>query len=84
MKAKVKYETKFGFQFTSQTNVPRALAVISASLDEDVELARTCFICDNILGEDLEQDAVICLDCLKNEDAFDLYKMKFAKLMETV
>lgn len=79
----MKYDTKFGFQFNSQTNIPRALAIISNALNTNVEIATTCFICENVLEED-NADATICSACLKNEDAFDLYKMKFAKLMESV
>ncbi|HVB12925.1 MAG TPA: hypothetical protein VNE86_07310 [Nitrososphaerales archaeon] len=83
MKAKVKYDTKFGFQFTSATNIPRAIAVLSNALGVEVDLSRSCFICDNALDEDSSPDATICQSCLENKDAFDLYKMKFAKLMET-
>ncbi len=83
MKAKVKYDTKFGFQFTSATNVQRALSVISSALGQDVELARSCFICDNPLDDEASPDASICALCLENENAFDLYRMRFARLMET-
>ena len=81
MKAKVKYDSKFGFQFTSATNVQRALSVISSALHDDVEIATSCFICDDQLDESAE--STICSSCLGNEDALDLYMMKFAKLMET-
>jgi hypothetical protein len=85
MKARVKYDTKFGFQFTSATNVLRAAAILSAALGEDVELSKTCFICDNTIDEGEEYlDATVCSECLKNENALDLYVMKFAKLMESV
>ncbi|MGI0090223.1 MAG: hypothetical protein ACREBS_00805 [Nitrososphaerales archaeon] len=84
MKAKVKYDTKFGFQFTSSTNIPRALSVLSSALGEEVDVAKSCFVCDSTLGEDAPQDANICTSCQKNEDAYELYVMKFAKLMETV
>ena len=84
MKAKVMYDTKFGFQFTSATNVSRALSVLTTALHEDVEIATSCFICDNPLDEEVPVDSTICSACQKNENAFDLYKMKFAKLMETV
>ena len=79
MKAKVKYDTKFGFQFTSSTNIPRALSIITQAIGEEAEVARSCFICDN----PIEEEATICRTCIANEDAFDLYQMKFAKLMET-
>ncbi len=83
MKAKVKYDTKFGFQFTSATNVPRALSVLTTALHEDVEIAASCFICDNPLDEEASAGSTICSACQGNDDAFDLYMMKFAKLMET-
>src|SRR5208283_328359 len=83
MKAKVKYDTKFGFQFTSATNVPRALSVLTIALHEDVEIATSCFICDSPLDDELSRDSTICSACQGNESAFDLYRMKFAKLMET-
>ncbi|MDG6922620.1 MAG: hypothetical protein JRN67_04920 [Nitrososphaerota archaeon] len=81
MKAKVKYDSKFGFQFTSATNIPRALAIISDATGQEAELARSCFICDNPIDED---EATICGSCIANENAYDLYQMKFARLMETV
>jgi predicted nucleic acid-binding Zn ribbon protein len=85
MKARVKYDTKFGFQFTSATNIPRATAVLSTALREEVKLSKTCFICDNAIEEDEEfSDATLCSECLKNENTLDLYTMKFAKLMESV
>lgn len=83
MKAKVMYDTKFGFQFTSQTNVTRAMAILSSSLGEDVELASVCFVCGNPL-EDATKQALICQDCQEKDSAYDLYVMKFAKLMERI
>ena len=82
MRAKVKYDTKFGFQFTSSTNVQRALSILSNALGEEVEVSRSCFICDNPLKES-DENQTICSDCLSGDDAYDLYVMKFAKLMET-
>ena len=84
MKAKVMYDAKFGFQFTTATNVPRALSVLTTALHEDAQIATSCFICDNPLDEEVSVDSAICTACQKDEDAFDLYKLKFAKLMETV
>ena len=87
MKAKVKRDAKFGFKFASDTNTARALSILSAALDEPVELARTCFLCDNAIEDESEllgYESSMCSNCVKNEDAYDLYVMKFAKLMETV
>jgi hypothetical protein len=85
MKAKVKRDSKFGFKFSSDTNTSRALAVLSSALDEPVELARSCFLCDNPIeeAEFAGFETSLCPGCVKNEDAYDLYVMKFAKLMET-
>jgi hypothetical protein len=83
MKAKVKRDTRLGFCFTSETNVPRALSVLSTALDEQVELARSCFICDKPLDESLSESDTICKECASGEDSYDIYVMKFAKLMET-
>lgn len=45
---------------------------------------KKCFICDAPLPEDEEsgERRVICSRCEEDEHAFDLYRMKFAKLME--
>lgn len=83
MNAKVKYDAKYGFQFTSATNSQRAISVLSSALEEEVHITRTCFICDRTMDESIEE-ATICTECEDNESAFDLYKMKFAKLMESV
>ncbi|MDA4130595.1 MAG: hypothetical protein OK457_07470 [Thaumarchaeota archaeon] len=87
MKARVKRDSKFGFKFSSETNVTRALSVLSTALDEKFELARSCFVCDNPIEDQEEsqgQESSLCSACTKNEDAYDLYMMKFAKLMENV
>ena len=87
MKAKVKRDPKFGFKFVSDTNTGRALSILSGSLEEPVELARSCFLCDNPIEDEMEfagYETSLCSNCVKNEDAYDLYIMKFAKLMETV
>lgn len=39
-----------------------------------------CFICNSPLTE----ESTVCKKCTENEDAYDMYKMEFAKLMETV
>jgi hypothetical protein len=88
MRAKVENDKKFGFRFTSETNIPRALSILSSTLEEPVELARSCFICDNPLegsvDSSLDQEGSICKDCESSPDSYDIYVMKFAKLMETV
>jgi hypothetical protein len=86
MKAKVKQDKKFGFKITSETNMSRALSILSAALDEPVEVARSCFLCDGPIEEEAEvgvSESSLCGNCVRNEDAYDLYVMKFAKLMET-
>ena len=84
MKAKVKRDSRLGFCFTSETNVPRALSVLSVALDEPVELAKSCFICDKPLDESRAELGSICKECASGPDSYDVYVMKFAKLMETV
>jgi len=84
MKAKVKRDARLGFSLTSQTNVPRALSILSAALNETVELAKSCFICDRPLDEATTETNSICAECLAGPDSYDIYVMKFAKLMETV
>jgi len=86
MKAKVKRDPRLGFRLTSETNVSRALTILSNVLDEPVELAKACFICNGPLEEESESGSgrTICKACEGNSDAYDLYVMKFAKLMETV
>jgi len=86
MKAKVKRDPRLGFRITSETNVSRALTILSNVFDEPVEVAKACFICNGALEEDSESGyaRTICKTCQENSDAFDLYVMKFAKLMEIV
>ena len=84
MKAKVKHDSRMGFCLTAETNVPRALTLLSSALDEQVELARSCFICDKPLEESDSEVTIrsICKDCQSGSDSYDIYVMKFAKLME--
>jgi hypothetical protein len=83
MRAKVKHESRMGFCLTSETNVPRALAILTNIMNEPVELARSCFICDKPLEEVKEEGSSICGECASDPDSYDIYVMKFAKLMET-
>ena len=83
MKAKVKRDSRLGFCFTSETNVPRALATLTLALNEPVELARSCFLCDKPLEESVEENSTLCKECASSSDSYDIYVMKFAKLMET-
>ncbi len=85
MKAKVKQDKKFGFKITSETNLNRALSILSEALNEPVEVARSCFLCDGPIDDDPHAgfETSLCSGCIKNEDTYDLYVMKFAKLMET-
>ena len=88
MRSKVKYDSKFGFMFTSTTNLERALSIISSALNEQVLITSACFICEGPLegGDDAEgnSSATICLSCQGNEDALDLYRMRFVKLLESL
>ena len=80
MKAKVRRDARLGFSFTAETNVARALSVLTNALNEPVELARACFIC----GSPLDSERyTICQECEAGNDSYDIYVMKFAKLMET-
>jgi hypothetical protein len=82
MKARVKYDTKLGFKFTGETDVSRALHVLSKALDQAVELKSSCFICEQPLEETEPQGATICGVCLAKDDAYTLYTMRFASLIE--
>ncbi len=83
MRAKVKHESRLGFCVTSETNLSRAMAVLTSILNEPVEMARSCFICDKALEESLGEASSICRECASSHDSYDIYVMKFAKLMET-
>ncbi len=82
MRARIRYDTKFGFKITPETDVSRALEILSRALDQRVELEKSCFICDKAIGEEEKPDAAICQQCRSKEDAYSLYAMKFATLME--
>jgi hypothetical protein len=82
MRSKVAYDSKFGFRLISTTDIPRALSILSKALGEPVELESTCFICDRPLGEENEPGSRLCADCKDREDAYALYTMKFATLLE--
>src|SRR5579875_913116 len=82
MRARVKYDTKFGFKFTPETDVQKALTTLSKALEEQVELESCCFICGKPLGTDDKPGAILCADCVNLEDAYALYTMKFAKIID--
>jgi hypothetical protein len=82
MKARVKYETRLGFKISSDTDLNRALSVLSNALDQKVELEWFCFICDKPLSENESSERTICSECRNREDAYAIYTMKFANLFE--
>jgi len=88
----VDYEKGMGFRFTSSTNLERATAIISEAIREPVEIeseavvkgkGRKCFICGEPKVEE-ESDGTVCDDCMKGEDAYSLYVLKFSDLMNEV
>ena len=76
----VLYDSKLGFKITSETDLPRALSVLSRVLSDQVQLVALCFVCGEPLGEDL--GSVMCGGCAGSDDAYALYTMKFASLMD--
>ncbi len=82
MRARIKYDSKFGFKITSTTDVPRVLSILSRALGESVELESACFICQRPFTEKDKPGSVICSDCRSKEDAYSLYTMRFASLMD--
>jgi hypothetical protein len=81
MRAKVKYDSKFGFKFASDTDVERALTILSRAMGQPVEIESRCFICDRSLGDRDEPKSSLCSECINREDAYALYTMKFASLL---
>jgi hypothetical protein len=80
-RARVVYDSKLGFKITSETDVRSALSTLSRALGEDFELGRSCFICDNSIGGD-EVSRIICTKCADSDDAYVIYALKFASLMD--
>ena len=88
--AGVDYEKGKGFRFTSSTNVLRAVSILSDALGEEVEVegfgkGKPCFICGEPVPEkEGEEQRAICDECVKNEDAYSLYVLKFQELMDNL
>jgi hypothetical protein len=78
----VEYDKKFGFRIGASTKIEKALEALSTALGEPVSIARSCFVCGRPFSELDREDAVICVECLKSEDPYAIYAMKFATLME--
>src|SRR5487761_1810153 len=83
-RARVTYDPKFGFKFTAETDVQRALSSLSAALPDEFEIQSSCFICGAPLGENEMQGAILGTDCVGSDEAYALYTMKFARLMDQV
>lgn len=81
-KARVSYDSKLGFKLTSETDVQSVLSTLSRALDEDYELETSCFICDGPIGDGVKAGSILCSSCAVSEDAYVLYTMKFASLMD--
>jgi hypothetical protein len=84
MRAGLKYDKRLGYQLTSSTDISRALSILSRSLADQVVLVRSCFVCDKPMEEESGEEFTICVECMKNQNAYDLYCLRFAKLMETI
>ena len=88
--ARVDYEKGRGFKFSSSTNVPRAVSILSDALGEEIEVegfgkGKPCFICGNAVPEkEGEEQRTICDECVNNEDAYSLYVMKFQEMMDKI
>jgi hypothetical protein len=80
----LKYDKRFGFQLTSSTDIARVISILSHALGTEVTVARSCFICERPIEEHKGEESTICVECMKNANAYDLYCMRFAKLMETI
>lgn len=82
MRARIKYDSKFGFKITSTTDTLRVLSILSRALGEPVELEASCFICEKPLSENDKPGSVICSECRCKDDAYSVYTMKFAAMIE--
>ena len=78
--AGVLYDSKLGFKITSESDLPKALAVLSRVLNDQVQLVSLCFVCGDPLVDDMGY--VMCEGCAGSDDAYALYTMKFASLMD--
>ena len=45
MKLGVKYETGMGFKFDGETDLQRAVSILSSALGETVDLSLRCYVC---------------------------------------
>ena len=77
MQTGIKYDKKFGFKITSETNVSRFVSVLSSILEEELDISRSCYICENPIESDLEPGRTICDECIDAKDAYVAYTDKF-------
>jgi hypothetical protein len=84
MRAGVKHDKRFGFKITAETDAQRALSIIASAIGQEVEIERECAVCGNgMTGREIA-GATVCQNCVQSEDAFDLYTMKFASMMDAI
>lgn len=83
-RARVTYDPKFGFKFTGETDVQRALSSLSEALRDGFEIQSSCFVCGDQLGENEMPGSILCSDCVASDDVYALYTLKFASLMDQV
>ncbi len=81
-RARVAYDSKFGFKLTPETDLESVLSILSRALGEDYELRASCFVCDGPLGDGEKAGTLLCSGCASSDDAYVLYTMKFAALMD--
>ncbi len=79
MQCGVKYDKKFGFRISSETNLTRFTSAISDALGEEIEIARSCYICDDPIES---EKATLCENCIDSSNSFSLYVAKFEAQME--
>jgi hypothetical protein len=90
--AVLKYDRTKGFRATSETDLALVRSILKKTLNEDVEVLLSCFICGNIVdcnrcrygdtcGGVTSFQSCVCKNCEKSEEAQSIYSIRFAQLL---
>ncbi len=81
MVAGVKYDKKFGFRLTGESNIPRVISILTSALEEEFELSRSCYLCDGPIDSTPVAERTICDKCMKMPGSYLAYREKFVTRM---
>jgi hypothetical protein len=83
MQCGVSYDKKFGFKLSSDTDLERFKEIIFTAVGDEVEISRSCYICQKLLSES-SPGSTFCDQCRDTPDIYFIYSERFDSQMQNL